>query len=289
MEVKIARGNYAPLEDAGAAGENLLMEMISTLFSTNQGDGVVAEQATFLAALLDASSALWEPTGTNGVASTVIANLKAMLASPNISGGSYGPAVMAAGKALVAAAELWDDTSYYIKNDAGNWVPATALSVSNVSAIWTAAGDGTGYAKVEGYTEALSIDTNDGSIVTDIRKIDYGLTIAIASESSDGSGSKGVTINGSSSNDVISTTKAISGQSKATAKADVIYGNGGNDTISAGGGNDKIYGGAGNDKLNGQAGKDILCGARARTCSSSTRSLAQQISIRSMILRRRKI
>ncbi|WP_037293814.1 calcium-binding protein, partial [Ruminococcus flavefaciens] len=45
-----------------------------------------------------------------------------------------------------------------------------------------------------------------------------------------------------------------------TNNPDIIFAEGGDDTVNAGNGNDKIYGGDGNDKLNGGAGDDVIYG-----------------------------
>ncbi|MBX9455498.1 MAG: S-layer protein [Rhizobium sp.] len=45
-----------------------------------------------------------------------------------------------------------------------------------------------------------------------------------------------------------------------TKKAEVVFGNGGDDTLTGGGGNDKLNGGSGNDILRGGAGDDKLIG-----------------------------
>lgn len=49
----------------------------------------------------------------------------------------------------------------------------------------------------------------------------------------------------------------------STAQADVIYGNGGWDSIDAGGGDDQVNGGAGNDSLLGGSGNDSMWGGSA--------------------------
>ena len=54
-------------------------------------------------------------------------------------------------------------------------------------------------------------------------------------------------ITGTSGNDVISTTRTVGIQPKATALADVIYGLGGNDKLDGGGGSDTLLGGLGDD------------------------------------------
>ena len=48
----------------------------------------------------------------------------------------------------------------------------------------------------------------------------------------------------------------------ATRWDDVIYGNGGNDTLNGGTGNDVLYGDAGDDTLNGNEGNDTLVGGK---------------------------
>jgi len=70
----------------------------------------------------------------------------------------------------------------------------------------------------------------------------------------------GFTIKGSQGNDVISATKTVAGQHKATGEEDTILGRGGNDKIDGAGGNDTIRGGAGNDKIIGGLGVDQLFG-----------------------------
>jgi Ca2+-binding RTX toxin-like protein len=70
----------------------------------------------------------------------------------------------------------------------------------------------------------------------------------------------GFTIKGSQGNDVISATKTVAGQHKATGEEDTITGRGGNDSINGAGGNDTIRGGAGNDKITGGLGIDQLFG-----------------------------
>jgi hypothetical protein len=70
----------------------------------------------------------------------------------------------------------------------------------------------------------------------------------------------GFTIKGSQGNDVISATKTVAGQHKATPEADTILGRGGNDSIDGAGGNDTIRGGVGSDKIIGGLGVDQLFG-----------------------------
>src|SRR6185503_18109475 len=79
----------------------------------------------------------------------------------------------------------------------------------------------------------------------------------------------GVTINGSSSADVIDATHTALSQLYPTSEHDKIYGGDGNDSIEGLGGNDllrgdagddSLYGGFGNDTLIGGAGKDALSG-----------------------------
>ena len=76
-------------------------------------------------------------------------------------------------------------------------------------------------------------------------------------------------ITGTSKGDLINGTNTIYGQLPATAAADIINGEGGNDrlfglgggdTIGGQGGADKLTGAAGNDSLSGNSGKDILKG-----------------------------
>ena len=71
---------------------------------------------------------------------------------------------------------------------------------------------------------------------------------------------EGATIFGTSANNTITTTTTVTGQSRATALEDAIYGGGGADTISGGGGADVIDGGTGNDVLRGQGGAERLTG-----------------------------
>ena len=70
----------------------------------------------------------------------------------------------------------------------------------------------------------------------------------------------GVSIKGTSKNNVISDTKSPKGQPHATGEEDTIKGRAGNDKISGVGGNDTLNGGAGNDKLIGGLGVDTLLG-----------------------------
>lgn len=84
---------------------------------------------------------------------------------------------------------------------------------------------------------------------------------------------EGVTITGTSKANTISTTTTVSGQSRATALEDTIYGLGGNDSLYGGDGADYIDGGTGNDNLYGQGGADLLLGG-----SGADRFIFQNIS-----------
>ncbi len=66
----------------------------------------------------------------------------------------------------------------------------------------------------------------------------------------------GVTINGTSANDLIDATHTVAGQPLPTNEEDVINGGAGRDTISGLGGNDLLNGGANADTMIGGAGND---------------------------------
>ena len=70
----------------------------------------------------------------------------------------------------------------------------------------------------------------------------------------------GAMIEGTSGNDVISTSQTVPGQPLATAMADIINGHGGDDSLSGGGGDDSLDGGEGNDQLDGGTGLDEMAG-----------------------------
>ncbi len=70
----------------------------------------------------------------------------------------------------------------------------------------------------------------------------------------------GVTVIGTTGNDVVSPTQTVAGQPLPGAKGDSIVGGAGNDTLDGGAGNDRIEGGLGGDKLIGGAGADTLVG-----------------------------
>ncbi len=70
----------------------------------------------------------------------------------------------------------------------------------------------------------------------------------------------GVTINGTSGDDLIDATHTVAGQPLPTAGDDVINGLDGNDSLSGGAGNDTLNGGAGRDILIGGAGADVMDG-----------------------------
>jgi Ca2+-binding RTX toxin-like protein len=67
----------------------------------------------------------------------------------------------------------------------------------------------------------------------------------------------GVTINGTSGNDIITPFFPVFGP-RSTANDDVINGFGGNDLLDGGDGNDQITGGIGNDSLYGGLGNDTI-------------------------------
>lgn len=70
----------------------------------------------------------------------------------------------------------------------------------------------------------------------------------------------GVTVNGTSGNDIITPTQTVAGQSYPGAKGDLLRGNGGNDTLDGGAGSDRLEGGAGTDRFIGGAGADTFVG-----------------------------
>ena len=72
--------------------------------------------------------------------------------------------------------------------------------------------------------------------------------------------STGVTINGTTGNDVITPNQTIAGQPRPSAAGDIIYGRGGADILAGGGGSDTIQGGDGNDQIKGNDGDDLLSG-----------------------------
>lgn len=71
---------------------------------------------------------------------------------------------------------------------------------------------------------------------------------------------EGVTINGTSGDDVVNANTTVPGQPFPTAEADVIHGLAGNDTLSGVAGNDTINGGDGTDVLISGPGDDVLDG-----------------------------
>jgi Ca2+-binding RTX toxin-like protein len=68
--------------------------------------------------------------------------------------------------------------------------------------------------------------------------------------------SGGVTINGTAAADTIDATHTPAGQPFVSEEADIINGNGGNDTIASLGGNDTLDGGLGADTMRGGLGDD---------------------------------
>lgn len=78
--------------------------------------------------------------------------------------------------------------------------------------------------------------------------------------SGSGAAAGGVTITGTSGNDIVNRTRTVSGQPLPTDEADMIHGLAGADSLSSEGGNDSIYGGDGNDRLDGGPGDDTLDG-----------------------------
>ena len=70
----------------------------------------------------------------------------------------------------------------------------------------------------------------------------------------------GVTVNGTTGNDIITPSQTVSGQSYPGAKGDLLRGNGGNDTLDGGAGDDRLEGGAGADRFIGGTGADTFVG-----------------------------
>ena len=66
----------------------------------------------------------------------------------------------------------------------------------------------------------------------------------------------GVTINGTSGNDIVNRNRTVAGQPLPTSAADTISGFAGQDSLSGEGGNDHLLGGDGNDRLTGGPGDD---------------------------------
>lgn len=62
--------------------------------------------------------------------------------------------------------------------------------------------------------------------------------------------------------DIVDSTTTVDGASLPTDRADMIYGNGGDDRLSSLGGRDFVHGGTGDDVLRGGGGSDILKGGR---------------------------
>jgi Ca2+-binding RTX toxin-like protein len=99
-------------------------------------------------------------------------------------------------------------------------------------------------------TTSYSIDV----MATDSSGLSTTKTLVIAVDNQ-----LGVTISGSSGNDVFNAT---TGTPRPTEEGDTISGNNGNDTLDGLGGNDNIEGGSGLDTLLGGAGNDTLNGGR---------------------------
>lgn len=74
------------------------------------------------------------------------------------------------------------------------------------------------------------------------------------------SGSEGVTINGTSGNDVVDAKNTVAGQPLPTSGPDTIHGLAGNDSLAALAGNDTVNGGDGTDMLTGGPGDDRIDG-----------------------------
>lgn len=257
IEIEIHRGNTKRGEKATDAAESLLFEMLDRLATTDVGDGIMQEQANFLARLMDAFSPLFEFNGTNGDARQVVDNLTSMLANLNVQGGPYLPKVVAAGKELLEAAKIWDETTYFMKNGSGKLVEVSALAISKATTNWSVSGGGDGYLIVEGSSRGFSIDQLNYSYTSSLFDLDYTAKISVQSEEQ---GRTGVKISGTSGSDTISTKATVPGQKKATQFDDTIKGYGGHDRISAGSGNDRLEGGSGKDTMKGENGNDKLYG-----------------------------